>query len=118
VSAPSWRTALEEWGGVLLPAAAWATNLEVQYALTKWSCHSARPMALVIFTACALALVGLAGEVSWTVLKRTSHDAPTDGGRPGERSRFMAILGLTSSAFFALAIIAMAIPIWVLDACQ
>ena len=43
---------------------------------------------------------------------------PTDGGDPRQRARFMAILGLTSCALFALAIVAGAIPRWVLDACQ
>ena len=45
-------------------------------------------------------------------------DVPTDGGRPRQRARFMAVLGLASCALFALQILAGAIPHWVLDACQ
>ena len=48
----------------------------------------------------------------------TAGDVPTDGGHPRQRARFMAILGLTSCALFALTILAGAIPQWVLDACQ
>ena len=56
--------------------------------------------------------------VAWVALQQTTADASTDGGQPRQRARFMAILGLTSSALFALAIVALAIPRWVLDACQ
>ena len=38
-------------------------------------------------------------------LRRTAGDVPTDGGEPRQRARFMAILGLTSSALFALTIV-------------
>jgi hypothetical protein len=55
---------------------------------------------------------------SLIALRRTASDEPTDGGDPRQRARFMAILGLTASALFALTIVAGGIPRWVLDACQ
>jgi hypothetical protein len=42
----------------------------------------------------------------------------TDGGDPRQRARFMAVLGLTSAALFAVTIVAGAIPRWMLNACQ
>jgi hypothetical protein len=65
-----------------------------------------------------LAVVVGAAAISLTALMRTADDVPTDGGRPRQRARFMAVLGLASSGLFALQIVAGAIPHWVLDACQ
>ena len=59
-----------------------------------------------------------AAAISWTALRRTADDVPTDGGQPRQRARFMAVLGLASCGLFALQILAGAIPRWVLDACQ
>jgi len=56
--------------------------------------------------------------VSWTSFRTAPPGAPTDGGNPLERARFMAVVGLASSAFFLIATIALDIPRWVLDACH
>jgi hypothetical protein len=56
--------------------------------------------------------------LSWHALMRTSNETSTDGGRPRQRARFMAILGVALCAVFALQILAGAIPHWMLDACQ
>ncbi len=37
-----------------------------------------------------------------------------DGGHPLDRSRFMGLLGIASSALFALLLIAESVPIWTL----
>jgi hypothetical protein len=56
--------------------------------------------------------------VSVVALRHAAGDTPTEGGRPRQRARFMAVLGLTISALFALQIVSTVIPQWVLDACQ
>jgi hypothetical protein len=66
----------------------------------------------------ALALVSAGAVLSWLALHQTTQDGPTDGGRPRQRARFMAVLGLTASALFALQIVAGAVPRWFIDACQ
>jgi hypothetical protein len=113
-----WLTPLPLWTGILAGPVAWAFNLEINYALVKWACAagSERPFALV--TGAALAVTAGGGAVSWMALRYTRADVPEDGGRPRQRARFMAILGLASSALFALTIAAAAIPWWVLDACH
>ena len=69
-------------------------------------------------TPAALLIVGVGALFSFFALQQTAADAPTDGGRPRQRARFMAVLGLAACALFALAIVAGAVPRWVLDACQ
>jgi len=113
-----WLTPLPLWSGILAGPVAWALDLGASYALVKWVCHTSRYGVLSAITVAALVLVCGGAVVSWAAFRRTSGDEPTDGGRPRQRARFMAILGLTLCALFALQILAGAIPHRVLDACH
>jgi hypothetical protein len=106
------------WTGILAGPVAWALDLGVSYALVKWSCASQRDTVLHLITPAALAVVAGGAVVSFLALQQTPPQLPADGGGPGQRARFMAVLGLASCALFAVAIVAGAIPQWVLDACQ
>ena len=113
-----WLTPLPLWTGILAGPIAWAFDLTVSYALVKWVCHTNGYAVLMVITLVSLAIVVGGAAVSWTALMRTTSDVPTDGGRPRQRARFMAVLGFASCALFTLQILAGAIPHWVLDACQ
>jgi len=66
-----------------------------------------------------LMYVALAGLAWGTYVPIIFYGGNELSGKPGTSGgRFMAILGLVSCAFFALVIIAMAVPRVVLDACQ
>jgi hypothetical protein len=113
-----WLTPLPLWTGILAGPVAWAFDLMASYAVVKWVCHTQRYTVLPLITIASLVIVTAAALISWAALIRTTTDVPTDGGQPRQRARFMAVLGLSSSALFALQIVAGAIPHWVLDACQ
>jgi hypothetical protein len=113
-----WLTPLPLWTGILAGPLAWAFDLMASYAAVKWVCHTNRYGVLQLITIASLAVVIGAAAMSWTAWMRTTPDVPTDGGRPRQRARFMAVLGLASSGLFALQILAGAIPQWVLDACH
>ena len=113
-----WLTPLPLWTGILAGPIAWALDLLASYALVKWVCLSRGYVALHGVMLLALAIVAGGALVSWRALRQTQTHRKTDGGRPRERARFMAVLGLTLCALFALQIVAGAIPTWVLDACQ
>jgi hypothetical protein len=106
------------WTGILAGPIAWALNLVASYALVKWTCNHGQAAMLNVITLAALVLVSSGAMVSWVALHRTESDTPTDGGLPRQRARFMAVLGLSSSAFFFLVIVAGAVPQWMLDACR
>jgi hypothetical protein len=113
-----WLTPLPLWAGILAGPVAWAFDLEASYAVVKWACHTQNHGVLPLITMVSLTVV-LAGAIfSWKALIRTSNETSTDGGRPRQRARFMAVLGVASCALFALQILAGAIPHWMLDACQ
>ena len=113
-----WLSPLPLWIGILAGPTAWAADLFASYALVKWTCLTQRHAVLQLIPLASLAVVAAGAVLSWLALQRTAGDEPTDGGNPRQRARFMASLGVTSCALFAVQIVAGAVPQWVLDACQ
>lgn len=112
-----WLSPLPLWTGVLAGPVAWACDLGVSYSLVKWTCSTQRELLLLLISPAALGAAAGGAVVSWLALRHTPAQSAANGGNPVERARFMAILGLAMNALFALAILAGAIPRWVLDAC-
>jgi hypothetical protein len=113
-----WLSPLPLWTGILAGPVAWALDLGISYAIVKWLCASQREAPLHLITLAALTIVAGGAVMSFLALQQTTGDVPTDVGTPRHRARFMAILGLTMCALFALQIVAGAIPKWMIDACQ
>jgi hypothetical protein len=113
-----WLTPLPLWTGILAGPIVWAVDLTASYASVKLVCQTNDYAILRLITLVSLVAVAVAAAISWMALRQTDNDAPTDGGRPLQRARFMAALGLASCGLFALQIVAGAIPHWVLDACH
>ena len=93
------------WLGVLLGPAAALVALEVSYVLVQRACASGQLLPVHLsFLGCLLAAAG-AGVVAWREWGRWgARIASAQGGREG-RSRFLALLGMLSSAIFALTIL-------------
>ena len=113
-----WLSPPALWAGILAGPLAWAVDLTVSYAVVKPVCRSRLDAVLHGIPVGCLAVVLGGAAMSWLAFRQTSADAPSDGGRPRDRARFMAILGLACAALFTLQIVAGAIPGWVIDACQ
>jgi hypothetical protein len=113
-----WLSPLPLWAGILAGPGAFALNLTVTYALVHWTCATDRQALLHLISLFAFIIVLVGSWISWVALQHAPAALETEGGTPLARARFMALLGLASSALFALAIIANAYPQWVLDACQ
>jgi hypothetical protein len=113
-----WLRPLPLWSGILAGPMAWAIDLTASYALVKWVCATRDYAVLHAITIGALAIVAVGAAISWLALQESRAAVPTDGGEPRQRAHFMAVLGLTVSALFALQIVAGAIPRWILDACH
>jgi hypothetical protein len=112
------------WAGVFAGPVAWALDLGVSYALVQWSCGHHTQVVLRLITFASLALVAAGAYASWRALMNTPRNAPLDGPQtlslPAlviSRGRFMAVLGLASSALFAVLVVALGVPRWVLNAC-
>ena len=105
------------WLGLLAAPVAWALDLTISYAIVKWTCGSQHTFVLHLMTAMTLLMTAAGAAASWSALQRAPDEASDDGPRPIDRGRFMALLGLVSSAVFALAIVGNQIPRLLLDAC-
>jgi hypothetical protein len=106
------------WVGLLLAPIAFLIDLEVAYALVPPACSSRNttPLHLVHLACFLLTLYGL--FTAWRSWKLTGPTWPGEQGDPLARSRFLAATGLLVSAMFALVIVAMWIPSFLLDPCQ
>ena len=94
---------------------AWLLTLEVGYAISSWTCARDHHGVLHVVTALGVGLALAAGVVSWRSWLALGT-RPDDG--PGvPRQRFMAGVGLATSALFALVIIAAEVPVLVLRGC-
>ena len=112
-----WLSPLWLWTSILAGPIAWACDLEISYALVKWTCNAQRMSILHLVSLLALIVTASGMAMAWIALQRT-REFSTDGGEERARARFMALLGLSAGFLFACAILAAAIPRWVLDACQ
>ncbi len=106
------------WAGVLVPPLAWLSNLLVSYLLVPWACATGRQFVLHLVTLVAVLLALGGGLLAWHNWWRAGREWPGDGGGVLVRSRFMAVVGLLSSAVFGLVILAQGIPSFILHACE
>jgi hypothetical protein len=112
-----WLSPLPLWTGILAGPIAWGIDLEASYALVHWTCTTQRVDVLHGISMLALLITAGGAVVSWLALQEARR-AQMDDGSELARARFMAILGISTSVLFAMAIVAGSIPRWVLDACQ
>lgn len=99
------------WAGVLLPPAAWAISLCVNYFLSSVACDGAWPLSLHVVTVVSLGIVVAGGVLAW----RVRTDDATDGSG---REQFMAIGGLALAAIFAFTILAQWWPAFWIEPCR
>jgi hypothetical protein len=115
---PDARSIRALWTGLLLAPIAFLIDLEVAYALVPTACSSRNelPVHLVHLACLLVALFG--GLVAWGCWKATGSTWPGEEGGPMGRTKFMAGTGMWLSLLFALVIVAMWIPSFVLNPCQ
>jgi hypothetical protein len=111
------RGKLSLWAGVLLGPVAWAVQLQAGYALSRFS-YEQRWLTAVHHAVSAASLLIVVGALvlAWRDWHRIGRGQPRgiEGGVPG-RSRFMAVLGMFTSALFALVILAQWVPVFFID---
>ena len=97
---------------------AWACDLGFSYVLEQHTCSTGHHYVLhVITVVCALiALTGFAAGIA--AYKRIPEDASEEGVRPMDRTHFQVLFGMVFSLGFTMAVIAAAVPRWILHPCQ
>ena len=105
------------WAGVLLAPLAFLLNLQIVYTLVTLDCGRVTPW-LHVSELAMLALAVGGGGLAWREWRRAGEERAGDEGGPLARSRFLAVLGMLTSALFVLAILAQWLPILVLGPCR
>ena len=122
VSHERWRLAAL-WSGLLTGPLAWLALLEVNYVLAYVACESRHTWFMHLATAVAATVVAIAGIAAWrasdgdiTAEERLTEPDSDETHR--QRSRWMSMAGVLTSAWFLLVILVSEIPILVLQECQ
>jgi hypothetical protein len=97
---------------------AFGVDLGFSYVLRQHVCSSSQKFELHLVTIACLAMALLGFELGWTGFHNLPHDAEEEGGEPHDRAHFEALLGMGFSLAFALGIIALAVPRWILTVCE
>ena len=112
------RAILSLWTGLVAgPLLALSSQLAL-YAATPVACLSGSETALHLLGAATVLLALAAALLSWRHWRRAGRAWPGEEGGVVGRSRFLAALGTASSAFFALVVLAMWAPVFVMGPCQ
>ena len=107
-----------QWVGVLAAPVAWAAQMQALYTMVPWACQTGRRFALVAVSVAALAVAALGALVARRTWARVGRGEPgAEGGARG-RSRFFAVAGLVTSAFFFLVIVAQGLATLILHPCM
>jgi hypothetical protein len=115
---PDARRIAALWTGLLLAPAAFLLGLEVSYAAVTRACFdTGRGLIHLVQLGCLLLAV-LGTLVAWRNWRTEGSAWPGQEGGASGRTRFMAGLGLLTSALFILVILAQGIPGFVLSPCQ
>jgi hypothetical protein len=111
------RGLLSLWAGVLLAPLAFLLNLQVTYMLVALECDNATPWLHASSLLMLLLALG-GGWLAWRDWRRTGGGRPGDGGGVVPRSRFLAVMGLMTSALFALIILMQWVAVLLLQPCR
>jgi hypothetical protein len=106
------------WTGILGGPLIWLCYLQISYMLAPSACVSGNKAVLGIATAIALFGTLCAAFAAWRVWHQAGTTAGREEGGAVGRSRFMAVSGMGLSALFALVVLASAVPIIFLGACD
>jgi hypothetical protein len=112
------RSERATWLGVVAPPALLLLQIGVNYALVPWACRTGHVWVIHLVSLCCLAgaLGGTAFSfATWTAL---GHGGARSGAGTLENARFVSLGGLALSLGIALAILAVALPTFVLGPCD
>jgi hypothetical protein len=106
------------WASVFGGPLAWFASQQVSYALVPWACHGGPLLAIHLTNLAALTVVVLAGALAWRQSRRAGRAVSDEAAPPEGRTRFLALVGLTLSGLFGLAILAQASGAFFFGPCQ
>ena len=122
VSHERWRLAAV-WAGLLTGPLVWLALLEFNYVFAYVACETSATWFMHLAIGVALLLVASAGYWTWSasygdMMTDETRTPPVSDETRRQRSRWMSLAGVATSAWFIVVIVAMEVPILVLQECQ
>jgi hypothetical protein len=111
------RRVAQLWAGILLGPAAWAVDFVLSYAVTHHECSTGAMLWHRTSSVIAV-LVTLWGVYLGWEAKHVLPEVPIHEGTVLARSRAMAMAGMWMGFWFAMIIIAEAVPRFLLSPCD
>jgi hypothetical protein len=97
---------------------AFGTDLGLSYLLEQHSCSTGHHYVLQIISMVCFVLAMTGFGTGLSDFKRFPRSSKQEGGSSFDRGYFQALLGMALSLSFALAIIAISVPRWILSPCE
>lgn len=94
-----------------------AFQLSLNYVLRGHACHVQSPFVLHTVSVCAILLAFVGALLGFFVLRNLPPEKNEEGGKPHDRAHFQALLAVGFNLGFAVAILALSIPIWLVQPC-
>ncbi|MDQ3995810.1 MAG: hypothetical protein M3303_02195 [Gemmatimonadota bacterium] len=112
------RSTAAQWFGVLAGPLAMLSNLQVQYALVPWACFTGARFTLHVAALLFLAIAVAPAFVARREWRTAGGGEPDDEGGTLARTRFLGVVGMATSVFFAVVILAMWLANAFLNTCH
>jgi uncharacterized oligopeptide transporter (OPT) family protein len=106
-----------EWLGILIGPVAWLTQFLLKYVVVRWECIHQSKLAVNVIPIVFLVLVLGGGAISLFYARKTGKSF-AESEKISARPHFMAMVGVFSSALFAVGIVMQAIPSFILNPCD
>jgi vacuolar-type H+-ATPase subunit I/STV1 len=106
------------WLLVVLPPAIGAAAMEADYVLVRQACAAQHNVALYAVTIAGLVLIFATAFIAFTIWRVEGTRWPTDDAELSTRIRFIAVLGILSSAMSFLLLLAQGIATIQFSPCQ
>jgi hypothetical protein len=103
--------------GLVLGPIVFGVDLLLSYSLVQHSCSTGHHYVLHAISVVCFVVVLAGGWMSWTQYQ-AAREANDEGGSPLDRAHFLGLLGVVTSVFFAVVIIANAVPRFILSPCD
>ena len=106
------------WMLIIAGPAIVALEQQANFVLVPLACSAQRSMALYVVSAVALVLTVVTALIGASIWKRAGSDWPTEALDLATRIRFIAVVGILSSAMSFLVVLAQGIATVYFDPCQ
>ena len=103
-------TALRLWIGMLLAPIAWGIQLQSVYLTSEYGCFTSDYTWNHVLSALMLVTAMVGGAIAWLEWAAAGATTDEEGGDRMSRRRFMALIGILTSALFSVTIVAEWLP--------